>query len=335
MTLVRFNDRISVLGKIQATIGTAETLSATADAFLPYVEDGGPAAPEAIEYVSDGNVGRGAAQLLGATRIRPTGAFRQGQFRCLPRGRGATYSASVFPPNEIHRFMLVSGFDATFSASPSAQILYTLTAPDSYGAVMTMQQWAQGSLYSQRDVIANWSFEASGLGVPMFTFDWRGVFDTLPTDGAFPAVTYDAATVQPFPTVAVVGALGTFTTAQIRRVSFNLNRTIDTARVAQNVTGGHAGFVRSGVNPTFEIEVERPARVTYDPESIRDVASTAAISYQVNPSVAFNRFTLSMPAAQLVNVQPGNDGAIPTMTLTYEGKPTTRTANDSVSVLWN
>lgn len=123
MTLVRFNDRIAVLGKIQAAIGTAESLSASADAFLPYVEDGGPAAPEAIEYAADGSTGRGAAQLVGAPRIRPTGAFRQGQFRCLPRGRGATYSASIFPPNEIHRFMLASGFDATFSASPSAQIL--------------------------------------------------------------------------------------------------------------------------------------------------------------------------------------------------------------------
>lgn len=335
MTLVRFNDRVAVLGRIQAAIGTAESLSASTDAFLPYVEDGGPAAPEAIEYASDGNVGRGAAQLVGATRIRPTGAFRQGQFRCLPRGRGATYSASIFPPNEIHRMMLISGFDATFSASPSAQILYTPTAPDSYGAVMTLQQWAQGSLYTQRDVVANWSFEAQGLGSPIFTFDWRGVVDSMPSDGAFPAISIDADSVQPFPTVAVIGALGSFSAAQIRRVSFTMNRTIDTARVAQNVAGGHAGFVRGGINPTFEIEIERPARATFNPEQIRDVASTAAISYQVNPSVAFNRFTLSLPTAQLVNVQPSNDGSIPTITLSYEGKPSTRTSNDSVSVLWN
>jgi hypothetical protein len=335
MTLVRFNDRLAVLGRIQAAIGTAESLSASTDALLPYVEDGGPAAPEALEYASDGSTGRGAAQMVGALRIRPTGAFRQGQFRCLPRGRGATYSASVFPPNEIHRMMLISGFDATFSASPSAQILYSLTAPDTYGAVMTLQQWAQGSLYTQRDVIANWSFEASGLGVPIFNFDWRGVVDTMPTDGSFPAITVDADSVQPFPTVAVVGELGTFTTGQIRRVSFNMNRTVDTARVAQNATGGHAGFVRGGINPTFEIEIERPARSGYDPETIRNTAATAAILYRVNPSVAFNRFSLSMPAAQLVNVQPGADGAIPTIALTYEAKPTTRLSNDSVSVLWN
>lgn len=335
MTLVRFNDRLAFLGKIQAAIGTAETLSASTDALLPYVEDGGPAAPEAFEYVGDGATGRSSSGFVANLRHAPTGASRAGQFRCLPRGRGAAYSATVFPPNEIHRMMLVSGFDATHSATPGARITYTPTAPDNYGAVMTLQQWAQGSLYTQRDVVANWSFEASGLGVPVFTFDWRGVADTLPTDGAFPAITVDAATVQPFPTVAVVGALGAFTGAQIRRASFNMNRTIDTARAVQNLAGGHAGFVRGGFNPTFEIEIERPARSAYDPEAIRAAASTAAISYQVNPTVQWNRFTLSMPTAQLVNVQPGADGAIPTVTLTFEGKPSTRTANDAVSVVWD
>lgn len=332
MTLVRFNDRISFLGKIQAAVGTAETLSASQDALLPYVEDGGPAAPEAIAYVGDGNVGRGAAQLVGARRIVPTGAHRRGQFRCLPRGRGAAYSASVFPPNEIHRWLLVSGFDATHNAGA---ITYTPTAPDVYGAVMTLQQWAQGSLYTQRDVIANFSFEAAGLGAPIFTFDWVGVVDAMPTDGAFPTITYDADTVQPFPTVAVVGSLGAFTGAQIRNVSFNMNRGIDTARVAQNLAGGHAGHVRGGINPTFEIEIERPARAAFDPEVVRNTAATAAISYQVNPTVVNNRFTLSMPTAQLVDVQPSADGAIPTIRLIYEGKPSTRTSNDAVSLLWN
>ena len=58
-------------------------------------------------------------------------------------------------------------------------------------------------------------------------------------------------------------------------------------------------------------------------------------SYQVNPAVQYNRFTLSLPTAQLVNVQPGNDGAVPIVTLTYEGKPSTRLANDAVSVTWD
>lgn len=335
MTLVRFNDRLSFLGKIQAAIGTAETLSASTDALLPFVEDGGPAAPEALDYVVDGNTGRSASGLVANLRHAPTGLSRSGSFKCLPRGRGSAYSAAIFPPNEIHRFMLVSGFDATYSATPTPRILYTLTAPDSYGAVMTLEQWAQGSVYQQRDVIANWSFEASGIGLPLFSFDWKGVMTTLPTDASYPSLTIDAATVQPFPTVAVVGALGAFSGPQIRRASFNLNRQIDTARANQNITGGHAGFVRSGVNPTFEIEIERPARATFDPESIRSTAASQAISYQVNPGSQYNRFTLSLPTAQLVNVVPGNDGSIPTVTLTYEAKPSTRTANDAITVIWD
>jgi hypothetical protein len=335
MTLVRFNDRVSVVAKVQAAIGTAETLNAAQDACLPYVEDGGPAAPEPYEYVFDGKVGRGAAQMTGARRVSPTGRTRGGTFRCLPRGRGAAYTASVFPPNEIHRYMLASGFDATFSATPTPRIIYTPTAPDTYGAVLTVQQWAQGSQYTDRDVIANWSFAAEGLGAPVFSFDWRGVSTTLPVDAGFPSITVDAATVQPFPTVAVLGSLGAFSAAQIRRASFNSNRGIDGARVAQNAAGGHAGFVRNGLVPTFEIEIERPARATFDPEALRDSAALSALSYQVNPTVQYNRFTLLMPQAQVVNVQPGNDGAIPTVTITYEGAPSTPTANDTVSAVWD
>lgn len=335
MTLVRFNDRLSLLGKIQAAIGTAETLSASADAFLPYVEDGGPPAPEAIDYAGDGSTGRSASGLVANLRHAPTGASRAGSFKVLPRGRGSAYSASIFPPNEIHRPMLASGFDATYSATPTPRIIYTLTAPDSYGAVMTLQQWAQGSNYTQRDVVCDWSFEASGIGLPIFTWAWKGVFDTLPADASYPSLTIDAASVQPFPTVAVVGTLGAFASPQIRRASFKLNRQIDTARANQNVAGGHAGFVRNGLNPTFEIEIERPARATFDPEVLRSTAASQAISYQVNPGAQYNRFTLSMPTAQLVNVVPGNDSAIPTVTLTYEAKPSTRTANDALSVIWD
>lgn len=335
MTLVRFNDRIAIIAKVQAAVGTAETLSASADACLPYVDDGGPPAPEKFDYVFGGETGRGAAQIVGARRISPTGRFRQGQFRCLPRGRGSAYSASIFPPNEIHRFFLASGFDATHSPTPTPRIIYTPTAPDAYGAVLTLRQWAQGSEYEQRDVLCNFSFAAQGTGVPIFTFDWRGVPTSLPADQNFPAITIDADAVQPFPTVAVIGSLGAFTTAQIRDVSFNMNRGIDTARTAQNVAGGHAGFVRGGINPTFEIEIERPARSGFDPEAIREAASTAAISYQVNPSTQYNRFTLEMATAQLVDVNPGNDGAIPTVRLIYEGKPSTRTSNDAVRVIWD
>jgi hypothetical protein len=335
MTLVRFNDRLSYLAKVQANAGTAETLSAADDACLPYIDDGGPAAPEKVDFVYDGAIGGGAAQLTPARRVAPQGAFRQGQFRCLPRGRGVTYSATVFPPNEIHRWLLASGYDATFGASPSARITYTPTAPDTLGAVLTVQQWAQGSVYAQRDVICNFSYEADGLGVPIFTFDWRGVMHTAPVDGNFPSITIDAATVQPPSAVAVVSALGSFTGHTLRRFSFTRNRAIDTARPSQTATCGHAGFVRGRFNPTMELEIERPARSAYDPEAIRAAASVASVSYQLNPGTQWNRFTHTMANAQLVDVTPGNDGNVPTITLVYEGRPSTPTANDAESLVWD
>lgn len=332
---VRFNHRAAFLMRAQAVYGTAETLSATADACNPFTGDGEPAAPDPYGYVFDGAIGRGAAQVLPTRRIAPNGRFREFQFQALVKGRGSAYSASVFPPNEIHRPLLAAGYEATFSATPSARIIYTPIAPDTQGTVLTVEQYAQGAIFPARDVVCNFSYEAQGTGVPIFTFPMRGVAHVLCSDASFPSITLDAPTVNPPAAVLVVSSLGAFTGHILRNVSFDRNRAIETARYGQNVAGVHAGFVPSGYNPTMTIEIERPARSGYDPEAIREAASVASISYQVNSTGQFNRFTHVLPNAQLVSVTPGNDGPIPTVTLVYEGKASSPTANDAESLTFD
>jgi hypothetical protein len=232
MTAPRLNQVIGFLAKEETTYGTNITLSTSADAATPYIGDGDPEPPAAYDHVFDGSVGRGSGTLLPVRRATPSGRSMAGTFTCLPKGLGTAYSASAFPPIEVHRFLKAAGLDAAYSASPSHQWLYTPTAYGTTFTSLTLRQYAQGSIYELGGTLCDWSFETQGLGVPIWTFPFRGIGATAPTDVALPALTHEATSIVPPIASAVVENIGSFTSAVIRRVAFRLNRNVDTARVA-------------------------------------------------------------------------------------------------------
>lgn len=329
----RINQIIGFLAKEEANYGVAEVLSNSADGFNPYIGDGDPEAPAALEYVFDGALGRSAMTLAPQRRTTPAGRARQGSIQVLPKGAGTAYTVSVLPPNEVHRLLKGSGFDATFSASPTPQWSYTPTPAGTTYTGLTLRQFTQGSQYDHTGVLMDLSFETQGLGVPVFTFNYRGIA-SLPADQSQPAITLQATTVVPPIASAIVGTIGAFTGATIRRVAFRSNRSIDTARVAQTIAGGHAGFVPGGMEPELEIEIERPTRATFDPEAELQNATSRAIDVTFG-ATQYNRWRVSLPQAQLTAVTPGAEGPLATVTLVYRGFASTPTANDHVSILFN
>lgn len=332
-TVARLNQVIGVLAKEEADYGTPETLSNSADGINPFIGDGDPAAPEAYEYVFDGQIGRAAGTLAPQRRTTPNGRFRAGTLQVLPKGFGSAYSASVFPPREVHRFLKAAGLDGTYNASPTPQWTYTPTAQGTTFTSLTVRQFAQGMQFDQSGVLCDWSFETQGLGVPVWTFNWRGIA-SLPADQSLPAITVDSASVIPPVASAVVANIGAFTSATIRRVAFRLNRNVETPRVAQNLAGGHGGFVPGGMAPELEIEIERPTLATFNPESELATATSRAVDVTFG-STQYNRWKLTLPQAQLSAVQPQNEGPIATVTLTYRAFASTPTANDFLSILFN
>ena len=332
-TAAVLNQVVGFLGKEEATYGAAETLSIAADGLLPYLADGDPAPPESLSYVFDGNIGRAPGTLAPAIRAAPNGRFRSGVFQALFRGAGATYTAVVTPPREVHRALKAAGFTAAFSASPSAQWLYTPTVAGTTFTSLTLRQYAQASIYEQTGVLFNWSFSADGLGVPMHDFAYTGIA-TLPTDQALPTITYPTAGVLPPVASAVVENIGAWSAATIRSVSLQTSRSIDSPRAAQNLAGGHAGFTPGGMVPQLTLVVERPARSTYAAESIRDLGTAAAVDVQFG-ATQYNRWKLAFAQAQLIAVEPQNDGPVATMALTFQAHPSTPSSNDFMSVLFN
>jgi hypothetical protein len=332
-TAAVLNQVIGFLGKEEGTYGVAETLSTTADGMLPFLADGDPAPPEAVEYVFDGNIGRAPGTLAPALRAAPNGRFRTGVFQALFRGRGTAYSATDLPPLEVHRALKAAGFTATYSASPTPQWTYAPTAAGTTFTSLTLRQYAQASIYEQTGVLFNWSFTADGLGVPIHDFNYNGVL-ALPTDDALPAITYASSGVLPPVASAVVENIGSWTAATIRSVSLQTQRSIDSARPAQNLAGGHAGFTPGGMVPQLTLVVERPARATYNPESIRDAGTVSAVNVQFG-TVQYNRWQVAFPQAQLVTATPQNDGPVATVELVFQAHASTPALNDFMSVLLN
>lgn len=338
-TVSRFNQVIGCLAKEETTYGVAATLADASDGVTPFIGDGDPPPPEKFEYVYDGKIGRAAGTLAPQKRTTPNGRFRQGQFRALPKGLGTAYTSSAtIPPREIHRWLKAAGFDATFTTSYWD---YTPSAANSQGTSLTYRQYAQGLQYDNIGVIADFSWETQGLGVPVMTFDWRGVVANLPTEAALPSVTYLAPTVIPPVASAVLANLGSFAfgSGGLRKVSYKRNRSIDTPRVNQTVAGGHAGFVPGGSMPTFEVEIESVAFVgtpfhaaggiAWD--ALREAATSIAVDFTFG-STAGNTWKHAFAQAQCIDAVPGNEGPLATVVLSFAAHASTPSANDAESL---
>jgi hypothetical protein len=329
-TAARLNQVVGFLAKVEADPNTFETLSNTTDAINLYIGDGDPPAPTPIEYVFDGGIGRAAGTLAPQRRTTPNGAFRAFQVQVLPKGSGAAYTGSAFPPNEVHRMLLGSGYDATFA---TATWTYTPTPATSTPAHLSTRLFTQGSQYDNAGVQCDFSYETQGLGVPVWSFDGRGIH-VAPTDQPLPVLTIGSASVIPPVASGVVNSINGITNLTIRRIAYRRNRNVETARVAQNLAGGHAGFISGGFSPEWELEIERPARVTFDPEALRAAATPIAFSARFGTAVN-NRWTHSTAQAQIINVQPGAEGGLATVTLTIRGFSSTPSTNDSEQLVFD
>src|ERR1051325_4555264 len=74
-----------------------------------------------IDYLHDGaRLALAPGTVASFKRLAPSGIIVSGSPKIEARGRGAAYSASVFPP-DMHVFMRASGHSATFSGGAGAE----------------------------------------------------------------------------------------------------------------------------------------------------------------------------------------------------------------------
>jgi hypothetical protein len=314
----------AMTAKNEASYGAGGALSLATDAIdlqklpefgLDYAFDGKRPAPQG----TFGQVRRNAS----------SGRTAKGQVVVDGKGLGSAYSLTATPPN-LHCFLLASGLSGSLSASNAW--VYQPDAATNSPKSLVMDVYPRGEKWSMTAGYCSLTIDCPGNEGADFIFDVQALAST-PVDAAFPAITLVSASVIPPKAESITLNLGGWSGAKVRSFKFEQKRELQ-SRVDINSAAGHAGFNPGARNPTFTVVIEAEALATYNPYSIREAGTTAAVSLTMG-SVANNKFNLAMPLTQIAEVKPGNDGSVATWEITYEAKESTPLANDSFSLVWN
>lgn len=329
---------LGLLAKVEGTYGTAVTLSTTTDGVLLQYPDKTVGAPVELDYANDGTMGANVASLATPDRTAPTGRSLKGDLPMRWRGPGTTFGATTVP--SIHTFARMSGLTPTLT---SGSYSYAPTAPGTGYESGTLAMYARGELWPAAGCLSNMQINFADAKPPIFMFPTRGISSALPTDVTAPTITYPTLPAVPLGT-GILFTYDSFTAGVVYSGSFDLNRDLETARVALTQSGGHLGFVPGMRNPTLKVVVEQTAFVTttpfnsaalLNPYAIREAALTkaAVIKWTDSLYTIGNSIQLSSTRAQLVDAKPTNIGNIACVELTFEFKESTPGANDDLAMI--
>ncbi len=279
-------------------------------------------------YAYDGNRPIPPGSYGQSRRAAPVGKTFASQLRMEGKGAGgATYSASVVPPN-IHEFILASGYDGAVAGNSWT---YTPTAgPTGFGSLV-MEMYGRGEKWPVQGAYCSMKIIGENEGPSIFEFDVRGILGTR-ADAAVPSITYPALTVLPPSNDNITLTIQGVATLKVRSYEFDDASSIENPRRDINVSGGHAGFVRGRRTPVFRCTVENPDTSELDIWTKADAGTVGATSLVVG-SAAFNKFTLTL--AQCTFIASLNDED-PTSLVDLEIFPhaSTPIANDDVSLVF-
>jgi hypothetical protein len=334
---------IAVLLKEESTYGTPVALAAATDAFQMFYDGRDFGAPLNIAYAEDGDLGVPVGELGRLKRVTPSGRSATLQLPSLFRGGGAAYSASVLP--SIHRLMKAMGFDATLDATGGAEkYTYAATAAGGVGTSLTMEAYARqipgGNVekFPLTGAIGTFAIEAQNAKPPRWMFDLSSLINGEIVEAANISPTYPLLTVDPPKAAGMAIGIGSFAAnAVVRSWSYRHQREI-LPRPSLSSADATAGFVPGGRQPMITVTVEASAFVGtpfhasggIDPYRLHKDAPTLVFTLTVG-SVQFNRFKINMPQAQVVEVRPGQDGAVATVELDIIGHQSTPILKDDVN----
>jgi hypothetical protein len=284
-----------------------------------------------IDYLTDGTHSPANATASQLTRNPPAGRFAELPIRLEFRGRNAAYDGTTGIPQDIHALMRGSGHSAVFSATPTPQYTYAPES-DTYES-LGLRAFARAQQYDMKGVYCDMGFSIDGPEECVFEFNAQGLI-TLPTDVALPALTY--ATHKPPLGRNIALTVNAVTTLITRSIRFAQNRQrVGRANINESVAGdAHAGYAPGRRGPTLDITVESTALATFNPYSLRDLATSFALEFTIG-SVQYNRFKFSAPAAQIISVSDDADDPVALWTISLALGTPGQTTNDEYSFLVN
>lgn len=333
---------IGLLLKNESTYNTPVALSTTADGVQMQFKSRDTPSLFTMGYTFDGDLGPSVSGFGTIARVPPSGRSAKGSIPTRARPGGAAYSASVIP--SIHTLLKIAGFDATLVTTVGNESwTYKPTPPGTTYASGTAQLFSKGETMTLAGVLSNVKFDAPDPSPPLWTFDAQGTVSSMPSDSAFPVITYPLQTVAPPLASSVALTFGSLSTnAVVKNSSFDFQRKL-TARVAQSGGGGHLGFVPDDFIPMLKLTIEAMPLTTtpftsstaIDPYQLMDLAQQLSACSVQYGTTQYNRYTLSLPQAQVTGVNLTADGPTALLELTVIGANSTASSNDSVSLTFN
>jgi hypothetical protein len=333
------NVRWGAMAKVEAAYGTPETLSAATDG-VDLIEE-----PEVDpQYVHDGaRHGKSPASHGGRKRVGRMARFAEPTLRMEPAGAGAAYAAGVTP--NVHTFLRAAGLAGAVDTTPASE-KWTYT-PHAVGAEesITLELYSRGEKHPLAGVYMDLTIDMDVPGIPIFEFGAHGLYSALPTDVAFPSITYP--TVEPPKAEGVnfevtIG-VDTFTAGKIKKLMVPWNRNI-APRALDNVTGLHGGF-NVGAERIIECEaiIEAEALTVASPYlataglnifELMERASVMALAFQCG-SVQYKRFSFAAATAQMIAAPRQLEGSAAMWAVKFHCLPSTLTTNDEMSLVFD
>lgn len=280
-------------------------------------------------YAYDGNRPIPPGSYGQTRRAAPSGKTFASQLRMEAKGAGgATYSASVVPPN-LHEFILASGYDGNVAANAWT---YTPTAGPTGFDSLAMEMYGRGEKWPVQAAYCSMKIIGENEGPSIFEFDVRGILGTR-SDSAVPSITYPALTVIPPSNDGITMSINSVTDLVVRSYEFDDAASIENPRRDINASGVHAGFVRGRRTPVFNCTIENPDTSQFNVWGLADAGTQIAVSLVVGSS-NFNQFTLTLAQC---TVQASLNDEDPTSLVDLEIRPhcSTPIANDDVSLVFD
>jgi hypothetical protein len=337
MSAPKLRNLFGLMVKAETTYGTAVSLAGATDGILvTEIPDVKP------EYVHDGSRNGRAVGMGPLKRVNKSGRAAKVSVITEARGFGAAYSASNLP--SIDRLLKAAGYGATVVTTGGAEtVTYTPQAIAGSGSAptsLTLESYVNSQKYALAGVYADLMAGGSAGDIPKFEFPCSGIMSATETDAAVPAITYPS--IDPPKAETMVLTLGLYTPLIVKDWQFALGRQL-APRAYDNTNARHGGFSPGDISPTLEVVVEMVAlatvnpwntATTINPRELAERASSLAASLIVG-SVQYNKYKLSAPQAQLVDVEELEDGPTSEWRLKFLLPPSTPVALDSHNWLFN
>lgn len=323
-----------LLGDVESTYLDGATLTEAADGIMLAEE-----VVAEIDYTHDGmRAAPPGSAIAHQTKSAPSGRFVTMTPTVEMRGSGAAYTSSV-KPQDLHTFLVMSGHSATLVDNTSyTYVPHALTTTPVSAA---FECYSRGQQMDLIGCYGSLGFIIEGPGFGIMSCDVRGIMTTDPSDVALPAITYGTTAAPKASGMAVT--IGAFTSAVCRRVEFQQNRDIATARVDHSGAAAHAGWAVGRMAPTLNLTIEAAEfhgstpwtdSDSIDPFMLMNQAQSVALSFTLG-SVAFNKMAFSAAQAQLVSVAPEEDGPVALWNLGFQLNPSSPILQDAYSFLFN